>query len=362
MLNDGGAIATKNNDGVFVLGSEAQRIHPDDLGNPQEIHDFTLGANALVWQPTFLAYMLINPANCGYAGRPAGLFVTDQPATGVNETDWAIVQFGGFYAFKYQASRNDATSSAVGTGTVPTSRKTIVPWATITLDDAAKACYTAGDGGGQYHLMTNREWMAMAVYSMLLGPTVFGVGRYGPFGNNNSGADIDDAAITFTADSTQAGRALTGTGVKAGWAADVNLTSHNGKTSGVYDLNGNVFEFVNGLTARVGATGGQTDTTIYVDGGNVGLNPPGTNGQRFISLLTKPIWRDQGVPAATDANGLAEFGVDYWGFGSAASTEYIACRGGYYGYGSDAGVFALYVFSARSSTSAYIGFRAALTL
>jgi len=359
----GGVIARKNSDGIFVLGSEAQRIHPNDTGDPQEVHDFTLGVNALVWQPAYLAYMLINPANAGYSGRPAGFCVKDPPAAGQPEVDWAVIQLGGFYAFKYQASRADATSSAAGSSNVATSRQGVVPCANITIDDAAKMCYAAGDGGGQYHLMANREWMALAIYSQLLGPDRFGANRYGPFGNNNNGTDIDDPGITFTADPTQAGRALTGTGTKAGWAGGVNLTSHTGRTNGVYDLNGNVWEWVSGLTTRVGATGGQADTILFVDGVSTGLAiPGGASGERVTALLTKPIWREHGIPASTDATGKVEFGADGRWFSTSVNTEYVASRGGSWANGVQAGVFALTLYSTRGSVYTSLGVRAALSL
>ena len=333
-----------------------------------EVHDYVLGVNSLVWQPGYRAYMLINPTNCGYSGFPVGFFVKEQPATGVDGVDYASVYFDGFYAGKYQASKDDATGSAAGTGSIATSRQGVVPWTSITYDDAVLACARTSATVGKdalFGLMTNRQWMSLAVYSMLLGPTVFGAGRYGPFGNNSNTAspsDVDDTAIAFTADPTQANRALTGTGTKTGWAVGQNLTAHNGKISGVYDLNGNVWEWVSGLKTKVGGTGGNSDTKFWVNEKDTGIAVPAglASGNKFLSLMTNAEMRAHGIPSNTDATGSSHFGTDGFWFSTSANSEYLPVRGGGWSYGAYAGVFALLLYAPRSSVSTDIGFRAAL--
>jgi formylglycine-generating enzyme required for sulfatase activity len=369
------ATASNNQITVNVYPAVATDGIPDNtpvtICDPRlEVHDFTLGVNALVWQPGFRAYMLINPANCGYSGYPVGFFVKDQPASGVDGVDYVTMYFDGFYAGKYQASREDATSSAAGTGSIATSRQGVVPWASITYDDAVLACARTSATTGKdvpFRLINNRQWVALAVYSMLLGPAVFGPNRYGPFGNNSNTAspyDVDDSAVVFTADPTQVNRALTGTGTKAGWPTGQNLTAHNGKISGVYDLNGNVWEWVSGLKIKVGGTGGNSDAKFWVNDKDTGIAIPAglTSGNRFLSLMPNAELRAHGIPAATDGTGNSQYGSDGFWFSTSANTEYVAIRGGCWVFGVQAGVWALDLSHLRSYSGTGLGFRLALSL
>ena len=68
------------------------------------------------------------------------------------------------------------------------------------------------------------------------------------------------------------------------------------------------------------------------------------------------------VPATSDATGAAAYGTDGYWFdttdpGSAPNNVRTALRGGYWGDGVSAGVFALYCGSAPSTSYSYFGFR-----
>ncbi len=102
----------------------------------------------------------------------------------------------------------------------------------MTFDEAVAACASKGRG---WHLMTNSEWAAIALWCRR--------NRFLPEGNNWLGKAETDAvyeAIPSSYDD-QGRRAhvLTGTG-PLGW-------SHNGEVSGIRDLNGNVVELVAGF-------------------------------------------------------------------------------------------------------------------
>ena len=105
------------------------------------------------------------------------------------------------------------------------------PKAYIDFDTARKACEKKGKG---WHLMTNAEWAAIALWCKKNG--------YFPRGNNNYGSDVsyphEKGVETYKYDG-KTGRVGTGSGPVT-WA-------HDGSNSGIFDLNGNVWEWVGGL-------------------------------------------------------------------------------------------------------------------
>ena len=107
------------------------------------------------------------------------------------------------------------------------------PKANINFDTALAACTAKGAG---WHLMTRAEWAALALWCKKNGTM--------PKGNNNYGKDAADSiyqAIPSMArdSSNRIQRVATGTGPLS-W-------SHDGTPSGIWDLNGNVNEWVGGI-------------------------------------------------------------------------------------------------------------------
>jgi len=103
---------------------------------------------------------------------------------------------------------------------------------TINFDTAAKACTDKGAG---WHLMTAFEWAALALWCKNNGTM--------PKGNNNYGKDSSESVYKAIPDNKDAShyayRVKSGTGPLT-W-------SHDGTPSGIWDLNGNVNEWLGGL-------------------------------------------------------------------------------------------------------------------
>lgn len=112
------------------------------------------------------------------------------------------------------------------------------PKANINFDSARSACEAKGSG---WHLMTRAEWAAIALWCKNNGTQ--------PKGNNNYGKDTADSVYqaipSMERDSSnRIQRVATGTGPLS-W-------SHDGTPSGIWDLNGNVSEWVGGLRTVYG--------------------------------------------------------------------------------------------------------------
>ena len=129
----------------------------------------------------------------------------------------------GIYISKYQNVMEEGLAY---------SRQGQDPATSVSFDQAAEACAAKGDG---WHLMSALEWGALALWCLKHDQL--------PFGNNHDGKDYREDAQTATvafADPT-AGiiRIATGTGPIT-W-------SHNRREDGIYDLNGNIWEWQGGI-------------------------------------------------------------------------------------------------------------------
>lgn len=106
------------------------------------------------------------------------------------------------------------------------------PAVCIDFDAATAACEQKGDG---WHLMNVMEWGAIALWCLKNG--------FAPFGNNDAGKDYRETDVTAEISVQDEARGIcrvaTGTGPVT-W-------SHNGRADGIWDLNGNVWEWNGGF-------------------------------------------------------------------------------------------------------------------
>lgn len=238
------------------------------------------------------------------------------------------------------------------------------PWTDLTNDEAAKACFSKGDG---WHLMTAAEWGLVANICNRDGTYPHGNTKYGKYH-----ADPSEEGATFDGG---AGKTLTGSG-PATW-------THNHKPDGIHDLCGNVWEMIRGLRIINGKIEVAKDNNAALD---IDLTEAGDDWQPLTAPNGKPInfsvgddfkfttdEPEDGYNGTEWENVYSDFGFSdelkelalYPGEDNAylyvdsTEGEYLPYRGGLWDGGTAAGVFYTYLDYGRSGTSYYIGFRSA---
>lgn len=299
----------------------------------------------------------------------------------------------GFYYSKYQNHVNNGVAYSLPAED---------PTASITFDTAISRCTAKGAG---WHLSTNAEWAAIALWCKKNG--------FMPYGNNNYGKDSRESnyrAIPSMArdSSNRIQRVATGTGPLS-W-------SHDQTPSGIWDMSGNVAEWQGGIRLvwgelqifennnaadpdnpqnatstcwkAINANTGKlvepesktTDTAATTSGNTVRLDYVSSawvfttsitssedssrnclfgkaTAAASISDAAKVLLRALALlPDEGAAEADYEGDVMYWNNGVA---ERCVSRGGSFPSGAYAGVFSVYGYSARSYSSESLGFRSA---
>ena len=238
------------------------------------------------------------------------------------------------------------------------------PWTNITNDDAARACFSKGEG---WHLMTAQEWGLLANLSLKNGTL--------PHGNTDFGkyhANPDEKGILVEGPS---GMTLTGTG-PATWTHDHTVT-------GVHDLCGNVWEMVRGLRFKDGKVqvadnaaldvnlsesssewrsliDPESDEAIRVDcKGGVRFTTSEDEDGSYNGCRWEDVKSDIGYTEEMKELALYPGEPNAYCYIDGSEGEWFAYRGGYWDYSGYAGVFRLSGSYARSNTAHDIGFRSA---
>lgn len=237
-------------------------------------------------------------------------------------------------------------------------------WTNITNDDAARACFSKGEG---WHLLTAVEWGLLANTSLKLGTL--------SHGNTSSGkyhADKEEHGEIYDDYYT-----LTGSG-PATW-------THNHTPEGVHDLCGNHWEMLRGLRMKDGRLQATENNDAALD---IDLTLEGDGWQAVKDNTGKAIRisvdSEGNVAITTDENAEHNYDGCEWGdveisceseqleelalfpgepeayfYVDSTDGEYFPFRGGNWYYGAYAGVFYTYLSAPRSSVSHSVGFRSA---
>ena len=225
-----------------------------------------------------------------------------------------MVKVGNIAIGIYEASADDATPTAAGSSSYPTSRYGVVPMVSVSGWSAMQIAAQAGA-----RLPTWAEWLMAVEYNPGSRTSA------SQNGNTNSGASSDDAAQTCTADPTQPGRCLTGTGPRTSSWTGAAAGSSWYSPAGLADAVGNVWEW----TAQF--FGG-----LNTAGQGVAWGYQGDYAYNFLGSAYNP---DTG--------------------GYTAGLPSVLRVGGTWGDGSGAGVRAAYADDSAGYSSIYFGFRLA---
>lgn len=256
------------------------------------------------------------------------------------------------------------------------------PAVCIDYDAASDACMRKGRG---FHLMSALEWGAVALLCHKNG--------WLPFGNNEMGKDVREERVVARVSYLDAERGIcrvaTGTG-PVEW-------SHNHRADGIYDLNGNVWEWNGGIRLVLGELQIQPvgiDAWCAIDALTGALLRPDGNGRTKNSIKLDYVggaWQYVSAPVESSLDGfrfcafsdvtahpsLCKRAVEWlYALGclpmpSGASAgevsmyanngaeERMAFRGGRWGQGRDTGVFKSCFDDPRTYSGEAVGFRAA---
>ena len=238
------------------------------------------------------------------------------------------------------------------------------PWTNITNDEAARACFSKGDG---WHLMTRMEWGLVAGICGMSGILPHGNTDYGKYhaDENEKGVPSGDYGVT-----------LTGSGPET-W-------THNHKKDGIHDLCGNVLEMVRGFRIKNGVLQAAKDNDAAMD---IDLTCEGDDWFDVVDDEGKPIYvhvEDGEITFTTDKDFTQGYGGDCWGnviircksqqmrelglwngeknaylYVDSTDGEYLPLCGGSWYYTSYAGVFDVNLYYSRTGSYTDFGFRSA---
>ena len=253
-------------------------------------------------------------------------------------------ELAGIWVAKFEASRQDSTSTVQGNSTTIKIQPNIKSWVSITVGDSYTKSLNMYPQYGS-HLMKNSEWGAVAYLS------------HSRYGRNGTEITINDNSAVVTGGGD--------------YKTNINQSS-TGNASGIYDLNGGAFE----------------RTAAYITNGNPNLNSYGSpfaatvvNAEGYQTLSTKYAtvypynnssdvnesnwtiykelansgygYADAVLETSTAGSGSTSWNRDYSNFPSANSPFFH--RGGYCNSAVDAGVFAF--GAADGSENSYYSFR-----
>jgi flagellin-like protein len=274
----------------------------------------------------FESYKFISGSSSSQLSVPAVL-----DCSTLNGGDWipvpALAPFTSspFCVMKYEAKDDLSGNCATGDTTgCPNSSATSPPWTSINQTDAKIECESLNTGTGNYHLITNAEWMSIArnveQQDNNWNSTSVGVGS---LKQGNNGVDLPGVSYNG------AGPENSSDGVNE----TGSFVLSNGEV--IWDLSGNVLEW-NNDTLNMHAD--------FIDGSDTdGYWDTQTNATfRLNAGPSNPTWGEsEGMGIVYDSNVM--------------TNSFL--RGGRWAAGADAGAFALHLNSGPSLVGTTVGLR-----
>lgn len=178
--------------------------------------------NELIYDDSGYPSVMVKIPKMTYAQLGIGTSTKVHPAFIVNDKEIDVIHIS-----KYQNVVQDGRAYSLPCRD---------PAAGVPFDTARSYCESKGAG---WHLMTRAEWALIALWCMKNG--------FLPYGNNDYGKDSRETiykAIPTRIAANRVNRVATGTGPLT-W-------SHDGTLSGIWDLNGNLFEWAGGIRIVTG--------------------------------------------------------------------------------------------------------------
>ncbi len=216
---------------------------------------------------------------------------------------------------------------------VATSQAASSPWVSITQTSAKTTCTALGSN---YDLISNPEWMTIAQnienVTSNWSSGIVGTGMIPRGHTDNSPGNA--LAVTDTNDTYIGTGNNSGQAAGSGWEQKRTLTLSNGSV--IWDFPGNVWEWTD-WTMATGLQSGPTSCTGA--------------WTQLPSVACGALAAADYLPTNTSFNSSQSMGQFYGGAGGAA------LRGGSWGYGTDAGAFALSLDGSSGDSGTDIGFR-----
>ena len=285
----------------------------------------------------------------GYRIHPA---FEDGSETGKNNHymngEWDS-ELAGIWVAKFEASREDSTSSVQGSSTTIKIQPDVKSWTGIAIEN----CYTNSlNMYSQYnsHLIKNSEWGAVAYLS------------HSKYGRNAAEITINDN-----------NQIVTGGG---NYKTNINQSS-TGNTSGIYDLNGGAREYVAAYITNgdsnlsygssfVAATTANPDGYKTLSTKYATIYPYNSSNDSYESnwIVSNQLknsnygYGDAILETSISGGGSTSWNGDYSYFPSTTSPFFV--RSGRYDDGTSAGVFSFYC--ANGSAYSYYSFRVVIAL
>lgn len=292
----------------------------------------------------------------------------------------------GFCTMKYEA--RDAG------GGVPASTPTGTPYVSISQVNARAQCEALGTG---YHLMSDQEWMTIADQIAMLpindldadaglqlanghtdnapGNSLSATAGSDPVVSGcNLMLNMEDASNAYSASSceirgtgsggsTDADKGFYGTGQQ--WSASGYSSGGSNKaqlrtavlTNGnvIWDFPGDVWEWTDAYIYSALASGAASTTSEMPDAGSWS-SENWFDWTQITNFKSLSYIRPKVTTWSASSNGIGRIYLDH-NAANDGSNYHAFLRGGYWYYGSDAGVFTLNLNSGPANTGTHIGFR-----